>query len=162
MGLSFVNADILALTAAVDPYEAANLADKLRRQLLAQKESFVFETVFSDPVGDKLEFLKTAEKSDYAVLLIFIGIEGPSLSDTRVAIRVSQGGHDVPQDKLIERFPRVMHNLKRALVEFPNVLVYDNSNLDAKYRLVATKEEGREVELLGVTPEWLRPLLPGA
>jgi predicted ABC-type ATPase len=161
MGLSFVNADILALTAAVDPYEAANLADKLRRQLLAQKESFVFETVFSDPVGDKLEFLKTAEKSDYAVLLIFIGIEGPSLSDTRVAIRVTQGGHDVPQDKLIERFPRVMHNLKRALVELPNVLVYDNGNLDAKYRLVATREKGREIELHGVTPEWLRPLLPG-
>ena len=160
MEFRFVNADVLALTAALDPYDAAKLADQLRRQLLAQEESFIFETVFSDPVGEKLEFLKTAEKRGYAVLLVFIGIDGPSKSDERVTMRVSQGGHDVPSDKLIERFPRVMHNLKRALVELRNVQVYDNSSLDAKYRLVAARLDGESIKLHEKTPEWLRPLLP--
>lgn len=75
-------------------------------------------------------------------------------------MRVSQGGHDVPADKVLERFPRVMHNLKRALVELPNVLVYDNSNLERKYRQIATRTEGRKVELHSETPDWLKPLLP--
>lgn len=159
-GFCFVNADILAHTAGVAPYEAAQLADNLRRELVALKESFVFETVFSDPVGDKLDFLKSAQNSGYTVLLIFIGIDSPSLSDDRVAMRVSQGGHDVPPDKLVERFPRVMLNLKRALMELPNVHVYDNSNLNTKYRLVALKEVGGSVQFAELTPEWLLPLLP--
>jgi predicted ABC-type ATPase len=160
MKLQFVNADILAQTAAIGPYEAAAMADAVRRQLVLSRESFVFETVFSDPVGDKLDFLLSVENSGYTVLLIFIGIDSSSLSDDRVAIRVSQGGHDVPTNKLVERFPRILPNLKRALVELSNVHVYDNSNLDDKYRRVAWKEDGGKVVLYGPTPEWLRPLLP--
>jgi predicted ABC-type ATPase len=160
MRLRFVNADQLALATGIDPYDAAAVADKVRRQLVAQKESFVFETVFSDPVGDKLEFLKSAERNGYTVLLIFIGIDSPEKSDQRVTMRVSQGGHDVPVDKLTERFPRVMYNLQRALIELANVQVYDNSNLDAKYRLVATRLNGQAIEMHGPTPKWLQSLLP--
>jgi predicted ABC-type ATPase len=63
------------------------------------------------------------------VVLFFIGIEGAEVSDERVAMRVLKGGHDVPADKIVERFPRVMANLKRALTELSNVRVYDNSDL---------------------------------
>ena len=160
LGFSFVNADVLALNAGVEPYAAAQMADMVRRELVSLEESFIFETVFSDPVGDKVEFLRAAQEVGFTVLLIFIGIDSSSLSDDRVAMRVSQGGHDVPPVKIAERFPRVMRNLKRALVELPNVWVYDNSDLNAKYRLVALKEDGRDVELHGRTPQWLRPLLP--
>ena len=158
--LPFVNANELALTSGVDAYQAAKMADQLRRRMIAERQSFIFETVFSDPVGDKLEFLNQAENAGYAVLLIFIGLAAPSLSDTRVAMRVSQGGHDVPTDKLIERYPRVMQNLRRALVEISNVRAYENSDLSSPYRLVATREEGGVVELAGQAPEWLQPLLP--
>jgi predicted ABC-type ATPase len=160
LGLHFVNADLLALMSGVDPYEAARLADTIRRQLVAQKASFVFETVFSDPVGDKLIFLKTAESAGYTVVLIFVGVTGPEVSDDRVAIRVLKGGHDVPTQKVKERFPRVMQNLKRALVELANIWVYDNSDLERKYRLVASKLDDQTVELHGKTPVWLRVLLP--
>jgi len=158
--LNFVNADVLAATWNLDAYAASGLADDLRRKLVARHESFVFETVFSDPVGDKLEFLKSVEKAGYFVFLIFIGINSPELSGDRVEMRVSQGGHDVPEDKLVERYPRIMKNLKRALVEIANVWVYDHSDLDVGYRLVATRENGKGIELHEPTPEWLRPLLP--
>jgi len=64
--------------------------------LVAQGESFVFETVFSDPVGDKLKFLRRASTRGYTVVLCFIGLASPELCDERVAMRVLQGGHDVP------------------------------------------------------------------
>src|SRR5262249_11697512 len=53
-GLRFVNVDVLAAELATELYEAARLADALRRALVARRESFVFETVFADPVGDKV------------------------------------------------------------------------------------------------------------
>jgi predicted ABC-type ATPase len=159
-GLRFVNADVIALELQIDAYRAAGLADELRRQLIEQRESFIFETVFSDPVGDKLEFLKAAERAGYSVVLFFIGVAGPAVSDERVAMRVAKGGHDVPVDKLVERYPRVMRNLQRALAELSNVRVYDNGDLKRPYRLVATRENGQAVGLHGPVPEWLRGLLP--
>ena len=161
-GLRFVNADVVARELHVDPYRAAKLAEVLRRQLVAQKESFIFETVFSDPVGDKLDFLKYGEQCGYTVVLFFIGIDGPGICDERVAMRVLNGGHDVPAEKIIERFPRVMSNLKRALAELSNVRVYDNSELRNPFRRVATVEKwkGRGLMLSEPTPAWLGPLLP--
>ena len=159
-GLRFVNADEIARDLRADAYAAAKMADTLRRELLAEHESFIFETVFSDPVGDKIAFLKEAERSGYTVILLFIGAKGPEISDERVAMRVLKGGHDVPADKLKERYPRVMKNFQRALLEISNVRVYDNSDLRDPYRLVATRENAQNIELHGETPNWLRLLLP--
>lgn len=158
-GLRFVNADVLAHSLGMEPYAAADRADKLRRELVAMHESFIFETVLSDPVGDKLDFLKATQESGYTVLLIFIGVAGPEVSDDRVAMRVLQGGHGVPSNKLIERFPRTMNNLKRALDELPNVWVYDHSYLNEGYRLVAKKENWQLIKLIDPTPEWFRSLM---
>ena len=158
--LQFVNADALALSFRIDAYSAAEMADSLRRRLIRRRESFIFETVFSDPVGDKVDFLRQAEEAGYFVLLIFIGIAHPSLSADRVAMRASQGGHDVPAQKLEERYPRTLANLQRALADLANVWVYDHSDIESGYRLVATKEGGQSIEIHGSTPDWLDPLLP--
>jgi len=158
-GLRFINADVLARELNLDPYAAARLADTLRRQLVEQRESFVFETVFSDPVGDKLTFLKEAAADGYAVVLCFIGISGPAVSEERVAMRVSQGGHDVPAEKLVARFPRTLANLKTAIRDLPQVWIFDNDNLRTPFRQVAVFENGQQVTLNEPVPDWLRPFL---
>jgi predicted ABC-type ATPase len=64
----FVNADVLAksLVDAGSPAGeeteilAAKLAEKRRGQLIEKRESFIAETVFSDPVGAKVRMLKEA------------------------------------------------------------------------------------------------------
>ena len=105
-GLRLVNADVLARELGVDAYRAAEMAGALREKLLEQRESFIFETVFSDPVGDKISFLQRAAGAGYNVILCFIGISDPAMSEERVTMRVTQGGHDVPVEKLAARFPR--------------------------------------------------------
>src|ERR1700722_6738707 len=70
-GLRFVNADDIARELDVSSYEAAEIADALRRELVRQRESFVFETVFSDPAGAKVAFLNEAAASAYNVVLCF-------------------------------------------------------------------------------------------
>jgi predicted ABC-type ATPase len=159
-GLRFLNADLLAQDVAIEPYAAAELARVLRERLLVARESFAFETVFSDPVGDKLGFLKRAAAEGYTVVPCFIGISGPDVSEQRVAMRASQGGHDVPSEKLVERFPRTLANLKAAIRELPHVWIFDNSDLSHPFRKVAVFRDGRRAEDHPPIPDWLRPLLP--
>lgn len=159
-GLRFVNADVLGRDLDMAPYAAAMAADRLRRELVAQRESFVFETVFSDPAGEKLSFLKGAADRGYTVVLCFIGISSAAISEERVSMRISQGGHDVPSDKLLARFPRTQSNLKAALSGLPHVQVFDNDDLGHPFRRVAIFEDGQARFLAAPPPEWLRPLLP--
>ncbi|HEY2468946.1 MAG TPA: zeta toxin family protein [Terracidiphilus sp.] len=161
-GLRFVNADLLARELNIDPYEAASLAASIREELIRQRESFVFETVFSDPVGDKLSFLTDAAAAGYTVLLCFIGTSGSEVSEERVAMRVSQGGHDVPAEKLVTRYPRILKNLREALRILPHVWVFDNDDLRCPFRLVAVCESGTLRKLQRPVPAWLRPLLPSS
>jgi predicted ABC-type ATPase len=158
-GLRFLNADAVAKELAVDAYEAARMMAALRTELVNQRESFIFETVFSDPVGDKLSFLKRAAQSGYAVVLCFVGIADADTSEERVSMRVSQGGHDVPTEKLIERFPRTLANLAAALRELPCVLVFDNDDLKTPFRQVAAYTSGQAVQLNEPIPAWFKQLL---
>ncbi len=158
-GLRFLNTDVLAKELEVDAYDAARMVAALRVELVRHGESFVFETVFSDPVGDKLAFLKQTAQSGYALVLCFIGIADANTSEQRVAMGVSQGGHDVPTEKLIARFPRTLANLSAAIRELPCVLVFDNDDLRTPFRHVAVFANSRPLLLKQPVPSWLQSLL---
>jgi predicted ABC-type ATPase len=142
-GLRFLNADVLSASLNVSAYEAAELASCLRAGLVAQRESFIFETVLSDPIGEKVEQLSTYAALGYTVVLIFIRIDDPEESIKRVAMRVSQGGHDVPDEKLFARFERTQANLKRAIERLPYVIVYSNDDIADPYKFVGLYELGK-------------------
>jgi predicted ABC-type ATPase len=143
--LRFINADDVARELNMGPYDAAEAADALRKALVARSESFIFETVLSDPVGDKVEFLRDAVTLGYEVVLIFIRIGDVETSIQRVSMRVAQGGHDVPDDKLQSRFDRTLNNLQRAIERLPHVLLFDNSDLSRPFQHVETYHDGKRV-----------------
>jgi predicted ABC-type ATPase len=145
-GLRFVNADELSASLGVLPYDAAELAASLRRELVSQRESFIFETVLSEPVGEKVDQLASYEALGYTVVLIFIRIDSPDESIKRVAMRACQGGHDVPDAKLRARFARTQANLQRAIQRLPHVIVYSNEDLSNPYQFVAYYENGQKIE----------------
>jgi predicted ABC-type ATPase len=74
-------------------------------------------------------------------------------------MRVTQGGHDVPKQKLIERYPRTLANLKAAISMLPHVFVLDNSDLRRPYRTIGRFEEGDAVFRSDALPDWLRAVL---
>lgn len=157
-GLLFVNADVIAAATGVDAYTAADLAEAYREKLVSQRESFIFETVFSDPVGEKVQTLCELELAGYTVFLIYIGIASSAQSASRVAMRAAHGGHDVPIEKIAERYPRTLKNLSRALDLLRNVMAYDHSDLTLGYRLVVRRLSGM-MEIIGELPTWLRPFI---
>ena len=91
----------------------------------------------------------------YTVVLCYIGIDSIEVSQERVAMRVLQGGHDVPDDKLVARFPRTQANLTRSIHSLPHVLVYDNGDLASPFRQVAEFRDGKPVSLRPPLPAWL-------
>jgi predicted ABC-type ATPase len=161
-GLRFINADVLAADLGLEPYAAAKVAEALRIALVKRRESFIFETVFSDPAGDKLAFLKDASRGGYTVLLCFIGLDSPEVSEERVAMRVSQGGHDVPTEKLRSRYSRALANLRGALRDLSHVIIYDNSDLRTPFRRVAEYHDGRRTCRAKSVPKWLKSVEAGS
>jgi predicted ABC-type ATPase len=145
-GLPFVNADDIAAELDIGPYEAAEAGAAVRTAMLASGESFVFETVFSDPVGDKVRFLHEARGLGYQVVLIFAQLLDVAMSIDRVSLRVAQGGHAVPDEKLRARFDRTRENLQRAIATLPHVLVFDNSDLARPYRRIAVYQQGERMD----------------
>jgi predicted ABC-type ATPase len=75
-------------------------------------------------------------------------------------MRISQGGHDVPTDKLVSRFPRTLANLQAAIRDLPHIFIYDNDDLSMPFRQVAVFQNGRRVSLQEPVSKWLKPLLP--
>lgn len=159
-GIRFINADDLARRFELGPYQAAAVAASLREELVRSRASFAFETVFSDPVGEKLRFLKDATAVGYHVVLCFVGLASTDLSEERVAMRVAQGGQDVPSEKLINRFPRTVANLKNAIIDLPHVMVFDNSDLTTPYRRLAVFERGKLIEHDAQLPTWFAQIVP--
>ena len=152
--LTFVNADLLSAELKVDAYAAAQFAEQRRQELVAARESFVFETVLSDPIGEKVEFLQQAAQQGYAVVLFFVGLDSASTSLARVAQRVTHGGHDVPDDKIFTRYGRTLSNLRRAIQTLPTVAIFDNSDLREPYHFLAGYEDGKLVERCATWPAW--------
>ena len=94
---------------------------------MKRNESFVFETVVSDPAGGKLAFLRQTQQAGYTVVSCYIGLSRAEISAERVAMRVSQGGHDVPARKLMSPYPRTLANLKAAIGVLPHIFFFDNT-----------------------------------
>lgn len=127
--------------------------------LLEKRASFCTETVFSDPVGAKIEFLKRARSLGFWTFLVFIGLDGPDLSVARVVQRVEAGGHDVPDDRLHARFPRTLANLELAIPLVDEAFVFDNSSDLRPFRPVAVFSNGRVVKRFEPLPLWAAPLV---
>lgn len=166
--LPFINADLLARTLieagapAGDETErlAADLAERRRQEMVEKRESFITETVFSDPVGAKVNALRSAQAAGFTVVLIFICVESAELSALRVQSRVLDGGHDVPRDKIAPRYERMRTNVKAALTFVDLAIIVDNSALDNPLRPVASTARGQVVYLNPPIPWWAEEVLP--
>lgn len=161
-GMALVNADNIARDLAPDQteaasYTAARVAEKLRYDLLDKGVSFCFETVFSHP--SKIDFMARAKALGYEIVLVFIHLDNSELNKARVAQRVSEGGHNVPDDKIETRIPRTLTHIKAALPLADEVYLLDNSRWNAPLRRVASLKAGIPNLHTNELPDWARDLL---
>jgi predicted ABC-type ATPase len=162
-GLAWVNADDIAAEfgRSGDParsYEAARRAMLRRAELMAARESFATETVFSHP--SKVELVRDAVAVGYLVTLHVLLVP-EDLAVARVELRVEQGGHAVPEEKVRARYRRLWTHIADAIALAHEAYVFDNTNAAKPFRLVAKFESGRavgKIEWPVWVPEELRAL----
>lgn len=110
------------------------IARFLRHAFIAAKRRFSFETVFSHE--SNLDDMRLAAEAGYKVYLYFVGTESPEINKFRVALRVKEGGHHVPADRIGKRYVRSMELLKEAAEIAYQGYFFDNSVNNEPYRLV--------------------------
>lgn len=124
---------------------ARDWADQRRAACLAAGVSFVSETVFSHP--SKVALLAAAQAAGFAVVLLVVCVDEPRQLLARVQQRENEGGHSVPPERILARYPRTLAHLAKALAVADLALLYDTSGPRNRVvqppRLVARCRSGR-------------------
>lgn len=136
---------------AVNTYTVALLTNYLQHESIQQGRSFSQETVFSHP--SKIEALRAAKAVGYRTYLYFVSTDTPLINLARVALRARQGGHNVPADKIRDRFERSLAQLPLAFDHLDRAFFFDNSGESMRYLAQWDPEAG----LLRATPDIIYP-----
>ena len=144
----YLNPDLIAR--GVNPHnpEDASFAvgrvvHKMMRELMAERKSFSFETTLSGKTYVNL--IKDLNELGYTTELIFFWLESPDLAVRRVAERVRDGGHNIPEETIRRRYVLGLQNffnLYCPLVD--SWKLFNNTNLDPQ-RIAEKTETGTQV-----------------
>ena len=138
--------------------QAAVYCAEWRERCLADRQSMIFETVFS--ADDKLDFIRRAKQAGSFIRLFFVCTESPMINAARIAGRVMKGGHDVPIAKIISRYQKSIINCKLATSIADRVYVYDNSVDGQEARILFRFSDGAIIKrYTDAIPQWAQVLM---
>jgi len=144
--VNFVNADEIARGLSPFSPETVNvqaariMLDRIE-ELLSQKADFGIETTLA--TRSYVQLVRRAQASGYKVHLLFFYLETPEQAIQRVAQRVSNGGHGIPEEVIRRRFKRGIDNLLHLYLPIcDSVLIYNNIKTPAQ--LIVRKKSLRE------------------
>ena len=166
-GCVYINPDFIAQQEFGDwnspeaVVKAANRAKEMREECLTNTTSMAIETVFSTP--EKVDFVQRAKIAGFFIRLFFVCTNDPSINAQRVALRVMEGGHDVPIPKIISRYYRSIANCVEVVPLIDRVYFNDNSKTNADPLLMFRVTSGKIAKIYTDLVPWaqnITDLLP--
>ena len=148
---------------------AWNEGTRLLKRAIAERLDFAFETTLGGHTISAL--LHDALAAGIEVRMWFVGLSSPELHIARVRSRVARGGHDIPEEKIRERFDRSRINLIELMPRLTELRVFDNSfeadphaGRSPRPTLILHLAEGKILEMveLSKTPQWAKALVAAA
>jgi predicted ABC-type ATPase len=150
--MTFVNADVIAQgLAGFDPDSAAVEASRIMLErlhtLAEQRADFAFETTLA--ARSLAGWLDGLRQGGYLVHLVYFWVSSADLAVSRVAHRVSLGGHNVPERTIRQRYQRGIENFFRLYRPVVNTWkVYDTSEPGSPRLVAEGGSAGQEDVLL--------------
>jgi predicted ABC-type ATPase len=144
---TFVNADIIAQgLAGFDPESAAWEASRIMLErlddLADKRQDFAFETTLA--ARSYVQRIEKWRSEGYCFQLYYFWLPSADLAVQRVALRVKNGGHDIPESTIRRRYSQSLRNLFGLYMPLADVWqVYDNEK-QGPARLVA-RGSGNEI-----------------
>ena len=131
---NFVNADLIAY--GISPFDSLSAQYEAGRIFLREiyanidkQVDFAFETTLAG--RSHINLLKKLRQDGWQIVLFFLWIPDAAFSKSRIRERVKHGGHNIPDDAIYRRFPRVMQNFIKIYIPLcDKVICYDNSRPD--------------------------------
>jgi predicted ABC-type ATPase len=145
--VEFVNADEIArglspLNVEGVAFQAGRIMLERIEQLIQSNKSFSFETTLSGL--SYLKLIKGAKQKGYGITFFFVYLDSVELAKNRVALRVSKGGHNIPEDVIERRYAKGLLNFSKYAVLADDWYLFDNSG--SEYKLVAKSvAENKEI-----------------
>lgn len=102
-----------------------------------------------------LKTIQKARELDYFIRLYYVGISSSAESISRIANRVSKGGHDIPPEDVKRRYEKRFDDLIKILPYCNEVIFFDNENGFAEK---AEYKNGTLITKGGNIPEWIKEL----
>lgn len=121
----YINADNIKASLHCTDMEAALKAEDLRENAVKNKNSFTFETVLS--TNRNLCLLERAKEEGFFIRGIYVFTQDPKINVFRVKARIEDGGHSVPEDKIISRYHKSLALLPAFVSVCDICHVYDNT-----------------------------------
>ena len=95
--------------------------------MLAKEKTFSIETTLS--TKSYINLVKRAQEKGYSVKVLFFWLNSPELAIRRVAERVANGGHDIPEHIIRRRYASGIRNLFTFFMDKVDYWeIYDNSD----------------------------------
>jgi len=134
--------------------KSAREAVKLINGYISQKISFNQETTLSG--RSILKNIKIAKENGYHIVMNYIGVESPEIAKDRVKLRVSKGGHGIPEETIERRYYSSLENLKVAIELCDEINVYDNTEI---FKEIINFKDGTLIWKDKSVPIWTNDLL---
>lgn len=142
----YVNADLIA--SALSPFHPESVAQQAGRLMLerlhnlaSSGESFAFESTLS--ARSFARFIADCEQKGYTINLIYVWLNSADLAVERVAQRVNNGGHRIPEEVIRRRYERSRRNLLQLYLPLcDRWSIYDNSTDTVHLIADYTKNKG--------------------
>lgn len=130
---NFVNADLIAagLSPLAPERELIAASRLFLREIehhIRRREDFAFETTLSGKTY--LRLIRKLLDDGWRVDLYYLWLPSVEMSIERVAERVAHGGHDIPRESIVRRYPRSIANLLNHYAPLcSSTICLDNSEL---------------------------------
>lgn len=98
------------------------------------------------------ENINLAKENGFYVSMNYIGVQGVDIAKERVAIRVSKGGHGIPDEAIERRYEESLLNLNKVIDICDRINIYDNTDM---FKLVMVFDNGEMIWKDKKIPEWL-------
>jgi len=128
----FVNADEIArglspFNADGAAFAAGRLMIERMRDLLRAGRSFAVETTCSGRT--QVSILQRCKVEGWRVTLLYLWLPSPQAALDRVARRIREGGHGIPDDVVVRRYWAGLNNMRHLYLPLADVAaIYDNSD----------------------------------
>ena len=145
----FVNADEIAK--GISPFQPDSVSLQAGRimierieELLNSGVDFAFETTLT--TLSYVNTIKNAKEKGYSVTLLYFWLNDVDLAIERVKTRVSEGGHNIPEEVIRRRYFRGVYNLTNKFIDICDYWIVIN-NSSRPFTFIAEGQSSLEIKV---------------